>query len=272
MPGKLYVVATPIGNLGDITLRALEVLKSVDIIACEDTRHTQKLCQHFQINKPLVALHAHNESDQSQALLEKMLEGATIALVSDAGTPLVSDPGFRLVQLAKARGIDVSPLPGACAAIAALSVSGLPSHAFHFVGFMSSKQGARLKQLESLLHESATLIFYEAPHRIEECLADMLDIFGGDRKACLARELTKTFETVLSLPLEQLLARVQSDSNQHKGEMVLLLEGASGKTHAARHLSPTQVYQLLEKDLPPSKAAKLAAKITGAKKKDLYPA
>lgn len=270
MPGTLYVVATPIGHLDDISLRALETLKAVKLIACEDTRHSKKLLNHFGIATPLFALHAHNEEAFSDVLIERLVAGDDIALISDAGTPLISDPGCRLVAQAKDCGITVSPLPGACAAIAALSVAGLPSHAFHFVGFLSSKSGARKKQLATLAHESPTLIFYEAPHRIIETLSDMVAVFGQDRMACLAREITKTFETVLRMPLCELLALVQKDPNQSRGEMVVLVQGDSQKSHQAHHLSPEHIYQLLQAELPPSKAAKLAAKITGVSKKSLY--
>ncbi|MGH8353523.1 MAG: 16S rRNA (cytidine(1402)-2'-O)-methyltransferase, partial [Pseudomonas sp.] len=223
--GTLYVVATPIGNLDDISARALKVLTEVALIAAEDTRHSLRLLQHFGIATPLAACHEHNERDQGGRFLARLLAGEDVALISDAGTPLISDPGFHLVRQARAAGIAVVPVPGACALIAALSAAGLPSDRFIFEGFLPAKATARRARLEQVKEEPRTLIFYEAPHRILECLEDLERVFGGARPALLARELTKTFETLKGLPLAELRAWVAADSNQQRGECVLLVAG-----------------------------------------------
>nr|WP_298133491.1 16S rRNA (cytidine(1402)-2'-O)-methyltransferase [uncultured Pseudoxanthomonas sp.] len=267
--GTLFIVATPIGNLGDLTPRALETLKGVAAICAEDTRRSGQLMSHFGISTPLLALHEHNEEALSQRVVERLLSGDSLALVSDAGTPLVSDPGFRLVRAARAAGVKVSPLPGACAAIAALSVAGLPSDRFSFEGFLPAKASARREQLQALAGETRTLVFYESSHRIAESLADMRAAFGDDRPAVLARELTKLFETVLDGTLADLHARVESDENQRKGEFVVMVQGA-GDDLEARLVEGRRVYALLSQHLPPSAAAKLAAEITGAPRKALY--
>lgn len=267
--GTLFIVATPIGNLGDLTPRALEVLRSVAAICAEDTRRSGQLLAHFGISAPLVALHEHNEDALAQRVVDRLLAGESLALVSDAGTPLVSDPGFRLVRAARAAGVRVSPLPGACAAIAALSVAGLPSDRFAFEGFLPAKASARRDQLQRLAGETRTLVFYESSHRIAESLADMRAAFGDDRPAVLARELTKLFETVLDGTLADLQARVDADENQRKGEFVVMVQGA-GDDREARLSEGRRVYTLLNQHLPPSTAAKLAAEITGAPRKELY--
>ncbi|WP_133501234.1 16S rRNA (cytidine(1402)-2'-O)-methyltransferase [Cognatilysobacter terrigena] len=267
-PGTLHVVATPIGNLGDFGARAQEVLRSVDAICAEDTRHTRQLLAHFGIEKALVALHQHNEDAQVAQLVGRLREGQSLALVSDAGTPLVSDPGFRLVRGAREAGIRVSPVPGACAAIAALSVAGIASDRFAFEGFLPAKGGARRERLTALLGEPRTLIFYEASHRIEETLADFAAVFGG-RRAVLARELTKLFETVLDGDLASLHAAVATDPNQRKGEFVLVVEGAPEDTDATL-AEGRRVYAKLCEHLKPSQAAKIAAELTGAPRKALY--
>ncbi|MCH6482950.1 16S rRNA (cytidine(1402)-2'-O)-methyltransferase [Pseudoxanthomonas sp. LH2527] len=267
--GTLFIVATPIGNLGDLTPRALETLKGVAAICAEDTRRSGQLMSHFGISTPLLALHEHNEEALSQRVVERLLSGDSLALVSDAGTPLVSDPGFRLVRAARAAGVKVSPLPGACAAIAALSVAGLPSDRFSFEGFLPAKASARREQLQALAGETRTLVFYESSHRIAESLADMRAAFGDDRPAVLARELTKLFETVLDGTLADLHARVEADENQRKGEFVVMVQGA-GDDLEARLVEGHRVYALLVQHLPPSAAAKLAAEITGAPRKALY--
>ena len=267
--GTLFIVATPIGNLGDLTPRALETLKGVAAICAEDTRRSGQLMSHFGISTPLLALHEHNEEALSQRVVERLLSGDSLALVSDAGTPLVSDPGFRLVRAARAAGVKVSPLPGACAAIAALSVAGLPSDRFSFEGFLPAKASARREQLQALAGETRTLVFYESSHRIAESLADMRAAFGDDRPAVLARELTKLFETVLDGTLADLHARVEADENQRKGEFVVMVQGA-GDDLEARLVEGRRVYALLSQHLPPSAAAKLAAEITGAPRKALY--
>ena len=265
----LYVVATPIGNLADLSPRAQEVLRSVAAICAEDTRHTGQLLSHFGISKPLVALHDHNEEAMADRVVSRLLGGESLAVVSDAGTPLVSDPGFRLVRAARAAGVKVSPIPGACAAIAALSVAGLPSDRFVFEGFLPAKAAARRERLHKLAAETGTLVFYESSHRIAESLADMALAFGAERPAVVARELTKLFETVLDGSLSQLLAKVQADDNQRKGEFVVMVQGA-GDDEEARIAEGRRLYAKLNEHLPPSTAAKLAAELSGAPRKALY--
>ncbi|WP_313397633.1 16S rRNA (cytidine(1402)-2'-O)-methyltransferase [Stenotrophomonas sp.] len=265
----LYVVATPIGNLADLSPRAQEVLRSVAAICAEDTRHTGQLLSHFGISKPLVALHDHNEEAMAERVVSRLLGGESLAVVSDAGTPLVSDPGFRLVRAARAAGVKVSPIPGACAAIAALSVAGLPSDRFVFEGFLPAKGAARRERLNKLAGETGTLVFYESSHRIAESLADMVGAFGAERPAVVARELTKLFETVLDGSLEQLLAKVLGDDNQRKGEFVVMVQGA-GDDEQARIAEGRRLYAKLNEHLPPSTAAKLAAELSGAPRKALY--
>ena len=265
----LYVVATPIGNLADLSPRAQEVLRSVAAICAEDTRHTGQLLSHFGISKPLVALHDHNEEAMAQRVVARLQAGESLAVVSDAGTPLVSDPGFRLVRAARAAGIKVSPVPGACAAIAALSVAGLPSDRFVFEGFLPAKAAARRDRLQRLASETGTLVFYESSHRIAESLADMAMAFGAERPAVVARELTKLFETVLDGSLAQLLATVQADDNQRKGEFVVMVQGA-GDDEQAKIAEGRRLYAKLNEHLPPSTAAKLAAELSGAPRKALY--
>ncbi|WP_296250020.1 16S rRNA (cytidine(1402)-2'-O)-methyltransferase [uncultured Stenotrophomonas sp.] len=265
----LYVVATPIGNLGDLSPRAQEVLRSVAAICAEDTRHTGQLLSHFGISKPLVALHDHNEEAMAERVVARLLGGESLAVVSDAGTPLVSDPGFRLVRAARTAGVKVSPVPGACAAIAALSVAGLPSDRFVFEGFLPAKGAARRERLNKLAAETGTLVFYESSHRIAESLTDMAAAFGGERPAVVARELTKLFETVLDGCLEQLLAKVLADDNQRKGEFVVMVQGA-GDDEEAKIAEGRRLYAKLNEHLPPSTAAKLAAELSGAPRKALY--
>lgn len=268
-PGVLHVVATPIGNLGDLSPRAQATLRNVDAICAEDTRHTRQLLGHFGIERPLIALHEHNEDGLAARLVERLQAGESLALVSDAGTPLVSDPGFRLVRAARAAGLRVSPVPGPSALIAALSVAGLPSDRFVFEGFLPAKTGARRERLQTLASEARTVLFYESSHRIEEMLADAVQAFGGARPAVVARELTKLFETVLDGPLETLAARVAGEADQRKGEFVVLIEGA-GDDVDARLAEGRRVYALLSREMKPSLAAKLAADITGAPRKSLY--
>ncbi|HDS1698271.1 MULTISPECIES: 16S rRNA (cytidine(1402)-2'-O)-methyltransferase [unclassified Pseudomonas] len=269
--GTLYVVATPIGNLDDMSARALKVLADVALIAAEDTRHSIRLLQHFGIDTPLAACHEHNERDEGGRFLSKLLAGENVALVSDAGTPLISDPGYHLVRQARAAGVSVVPVPGACALIAALSAAGLPSDRFIFEGFLPAKQTGRRARLEQVKEEPRTLIFYEAPHRILECLEDMEVIFGGDRPALLARELTKTFETLKGLPLAELRAFVAGDSNQQRGECVVLVGGWSApEGEQAISAEAQRVLDLLLAELPLKRAAALAAEITGVRKNLLY--
>lgn len=268
-PGTLHVVATPIGNLGDLSARALETLKTVDAICAEDTRHTRQLLSHFGLERPLIALHEHNEDAQAAQLVARLRGGDSLALVSDAGTPLVSDPGFRLVRAARAAGLRVSPVPGACAAITALSVAGMPSDRFVFEGFLPAKASARRERLGKLVGEARTLIFYESAHRIEESLEDLAGAFGGQRRATIARELTKLFETVLDGSLDELRERVAADPNQRKGEFVLIVEGA-GEDADASIAEGRRLYAKLSEYLKPSQAAKLAAELSGAPRKALY--
>jgi len=265
----LFLVATPIGNLGDISSRALETLKSVDLIAAEDTRHSKRLLQHFAINTRLIACHEHNEEQQTPALIERMLKGQSIALISDAGTPLVSDPGYRLVQAALRQNIRVVPIPGPCAAIAALSASGLPTDRFVFEGFPPAKPGARKNYLQALQSEQRTLVFYVSCHRITDTLRDMESVFGRHRQAVLARELTKTFETIHKASLSELADWVEQDQNQQKGEIVMLIEGAPEQGDDAQQLL-NRLLPVLVDALPVKQAASIASKVTGMHKNDLY--
>lgn len=265
----LHVVATPIGNLSDLTPRALETLRTVDAICAEDTRRSGQLLSHFGLSTPLLALHEHNEEAIAARIVARLQQGQSLALVCDAGTPLVSDPGYRLVRAARAAGIRVSPVPGACAAIAALSVAGLPSDRFVFEGFLPAKPSARREHLRTLVSEPRTLVFYESSHRIAESLADLVAVFGAQRPAAIARELTKLFETVLDGELAALLAQVEADQNQRKGEFVVMVQGAAADADA-RLAEGRRVHALLKDHLPPSTAAKLAAEITGAPRKALY--
>lgn len=264
----LYVVATPIGNLADMVPRAVDVLQSVDLIAAEDTRHSKRLLQHFNILTPVVAYHDHTAKKSVESLINSLLAGQSVALISDAGTPLISDPGYRIVSSALDAGIRVVPVPGASAAITALSVAGLPSDRFVFEGFLPAKQVARLKHLQKLQDETRTLIFYEAPHRLLSTLQDMTQVFGHMREAVLARELTKAFETVKRTTLSDLCDWVQADSNQQRGECVVLVRGASAE--ACDDLEARRVLDILLEQLPLKQASALAARITGAKKNQLY--
>lgn len=268
-PGTLHVVATPIGHRDDIGARAIDTLRRVKVIAAEDTRHTRPLLQHLGIDTPLVALHDHNERTAVDSLVERMLGGDDIALVSDAGTPLISDPGFRFVRAARAAGLKVSPVPGPSAVVAALSVAGLPSDRFVFEGFLPAKAGARRARLGELAGETRTVIFYESSHRILESLQDMRDIFGVERGAVVARELTKMFETVLDGPFATLVERVAADPNQQRGEFVVMVAGREAGEDE-RLAEGLRVFAILKDELPPAKAAKLAAAITGAPRKALY--
>lgn len=271
--GSLYVVATPIGNLDDISARALSILRSVALIAAEDTRHSARLMQHFGIPTPLAACHEHNERDQGGRFLARLLAGDDVALISDAGTPLISDPGYHLVRQARAAGVAVVPVPGACALIAALSAAGLPSDRFIFEGFLPAKAAGRRARLEQVKEEPRTLIFYEAPHRILECLQDMQAVFGDERPALLARELTKTFETLKGMPLAELTAWVAADSNQQRGECVVLVAGwQAPEGEAAVSAEAMRVLDLLLAEMPLKRASALAAEITGVRKNLLYQA
>ena len=266
----LYVVATPIGNLQDITLRALEVLKTVDAIAAEDTRHTSHLLSHFAIQKKLIAVHEHNEQKSAQILLERLQAGESIALVTDAGTPGISDPGAIVVNVLRKAGVNVVPVPGASAVIAALSASGITANGFMFYGFLPASGSQRRKTLEALKSYSSTLVFYEAPHRIIECVEDLAIVLGGERRITIARELTKTFETFHRCALQDAKLWLESDPNQQRGEFVLLVEAAAVVEEAAISEDDERVLRLLLADLPLKQAVKLATEITGVKKNILY--
>lgn len=266
----LYVVATPIGNLGDITLRALEVLKGVDAIAAEDTRHTSGLLSHFGMSKKLIAVHEHNERQSAEKLLAQLNAGENIALVTDAGTPGISDPGAVVVDFVRKAGVKVVPIPGVSAVIAALSASGIAQNGFLFHGFLPASGAARRKALELLKAQTVTLVFYEAPHRIVESVNDMANILGAERRVTFARELTKTFETIYTCHLADAKAWLEADTNQQRGEFVLLVEVAEIKLVEAFSEETVRVLKLLLADLPLKQAVKLTAEITQEKKNDLY--
>lgn len=268
--GTLYVVATPIGNLGDMTIRGLETLKMVDAIAAEDTRHTSGLLSHFGISKKLIAVHEHNEHQSAEKLLTQLQAGENIALVTDAGTPGISDPGAVVVDLVRRAGVKVVPIPGASAVIAALSASGITQNGFHFYGFLPASGAARRKVLEGLKSQTVTLVFYEAPHRIVECVEDLAHVLGAERRLTFARELTKTFETFYTCAASEASAWLQADTNQQRGEFVLLVEAATVKEAEEIPEETVRVLKLLLADLPLKQAVKLATEITHEKKNVLY--
>ncbi|PWW13016.1 MULTISPECIES: 16S rRNA (cytidine(1402)-2'-O)-methyltransferase [Pseudidiomarina] len=268
--GCLYIVPTPIGNLADITERSVQTLRAVDAIAAEDTRHSGQLLQHLGIRNELFALHEHNERQRAEQVVERLLQGQSIALISDAGTPLISDPGYVLVQQCRAEGIKVVALPGACAFVTALSAAGLPTDRFAFEGFLPAKPQQRRKRLQGLLSDTRTLVFYESPHRIVDCLADFVSEFGAERQLVLGRELTKTFETYLHGSIAEVQAQVLADSNQQRGEMVLVLAGAAAVAEDDVTPQALRTLTLLREHLPLKKAAALAAEIHGARKNNLY--
>lgn len=269
--GALYIVATPIGHKDDITYRAVNVLKHVDAILAEDTRHSRSLLTHYAITTPLHALHDHNESDKAQRIIAQLKEGRSLALISDAGTPVISDPGYLLVKCAYEAGCRVIPIPGACAAIAALCACGLPPQPFSFEGFLPSRASARQKQLTSLQQDTRTLIFYEAPHRLAASLSDMQHCLGANRQAALARELTKKFETIHRTSLEELAHWVNTHPHQQKGECVIIVQGASDSdiTYQAKQQATRLLTQLMQK-LPLREAVDLTVAITGYPKNALY--
>lgn len=267
--GTLYVVATPIGNLGDLSPRAQKTLADVQVIAAEDTRHTGQLLKVFGISTPMVSLHEHNEAQRSEDLLERLAAGQSIAVVSDAGTPLISDPGFALVGAARVRGIPVVAIPGACAAVAALSIAGLPTDRFTFEGFLAAKASARRAQLDSLRSERRTMVFYETPHRLKDALNDLSEAFGAERYAVVCRELTKQHESTYAGALSELRARSASDSDMSRGEIVIVVAGNPLEITSASMDAERLLRELLE-DLSPSQAAKLTAKFTGEKRAQLY--
>lgn len=267
MSGTLWIVATPIGNLGDLSLRAAEVLGEVDVIAAEDTRHSKRLLSHLGISRPMLSYHDHNERERADQLIERLKGGESVALISDAGTPLISDPGYRVVAAAHEAGVRVTTVPGPCAAIAALSVSGLPSDRFRFEGFLPAKSEARKKRLQALAGETATIIFYESGQRMIQCLDDIEATVGEKRPAVVVREMTKQFETVLSGNAGQLRLQIEQDPNQQRGEFVVLVAGASDSSLG---IDARSLLSELLGELPASKAAKLAARITGENRQALF--
>lgn len=267
--GTLYVVATPIGNLGDFSPRAQAVLGEVALIAAEDTRRTGQLLNVFGIRTPMISVHEHNESQRAETLIERLARGESIALVSDAGTPLISDPGFALVAAARARGISVIAIPGPSAVVAALSIAGLASDRFTFEGFLGAKPSARRAQLEALRPEVRTMVFYEAPHRLTEALNDLADIFGAERRAVICRELTKQHESSYAGTLAELQSRADADADMSRGEIVIVVAG-NGVEQTAAQIDSDRLLRALLEDLSPSQAAKIAARLTGEKRSDLY--
>jgi 16S rRNA (cytidine1402-2'-O)-methyltransferase len=266
----LYVVATPIGNLRDVTLRALDVLRSADVVAAEDTRHTRLLLDHHGIDAKLVAVHEHNERSAARQVVDWLRAGKSVALVTDAGTPGVSDPGAALVREVRAAGLGIVPIPGPSAVVTALSAAGIESTAFAFHGFLPSKREARRQELERCAASETPVVFYEAPHRVQETLADMLDVLGPARRITLARELTKLFETIHECTLGDAAAWMAADANRVRGEFVLIVHGAPPAQDDARAREGSRVLGLLMDEMPASGAARLAARITGARRSDLY--
>jgi 16S rRNA (cytidine1402-2'-O)-methyltransferase len=268
LPPALYVVATPIGNLGDMTLRALEVLRGVDRIACEDTRHSRPLLQHHGISTPLFAVHQHNEAASAERIVEALQQGERIALISDAGTPGISDPGAVVVAAVRAAGLSVVPIPGPSALACALSASGLPPGPVTFAGFLPAKAAARRKALGDLAALPGALVFYEAPHRVVDAMTDMASVLGGERRCVVARELTKRFETLHRLPLSEAAAWLEADPDRQRGEFVLLVEPAPEQATDAA--AADGLMRVLLEELPPNQAARLAAKATGIERQTLY--
>lgn len=269
MMGELYVVATPIGNLGDMVPRAVDVLHAVDVIAAEDTRHSGRLLSHLGIKTSLISYHDYSDERQVAKIIELLGQGKSVALISDAGTPLISDPGYKLVRAVRQHGFRVVPIPGPCALVTAICASGLPSDRFTFEGFPPAKSSARIKTFKGLVAELRTLVFYESPHRIVQALEDMVEVFGGNREIVMARELTKTYETFLTGTLAEVYQKVVADPNQQKGEIVLILKGAEGIAEPD-NAEQQRVLSLLMDELPLKQAATLAAKITGGQKNALY--
>ncbi|MFK7829176.1 MAG: 16S rRNA (cytidine(1402)-2'-O)-methyltransferase [Congregibacter sp.] len=270
MEPALYIVATPIGNLGDITRRALDVLAGCDLIAAEDTRRTGQLLRHEGIDTPLLAYHEHSGAQVAANLVQRIAVGGSIALVSDAGTPMISDPGYRLVRAVQEAGHAVVPIPGACAAIAALSAAGLPSDRFSFQGFLPSRAEARKRRLEALAVSPVTLIFYEAPHRLKATLADMQEIVGGEREAAIAREISKAYETIRRGAVSELCVWVGEDPNQTRGEIVLLLGPAPSKTELVLDHQLATLLESMAEHMPARQAAKLIAAYSGLHSRQLY--
>lgn len=269
-PGSLHVIATPIGNLNDLSTRALQALSQADLVAAEDTRHTLGLLQSIGVSKPMVSLHAYNEGQRVPELLARLRAGEVIALVSDAGTPLLSDPGYEMVSAAANAGFDVRVIPGPSAITAALAVAGLPTTRFCFEGFLPSRSRERRTQLARLAGETRTLVFFEAPHRIAETLADMAAEFGGERRAVVARELTKTHETIYRGTLNELVSLSGSDANFQRGEITLVVSGAEEVASTVDLQMLKRTVELLAKELPPGRAASIAAQLTGASRSEAY--
>jgi 16S rRNA (cytidine1402-2'-O)-methyltransferase len=267
---SLYIVATPIGNLDDITLRAIEVLKTVDVILAEDTRHSKRLLNHYDITTPMRAFHEHNETQKSAAMINELLAGKTMALISDAGTPLISDPGYVLVSEAKKVGVTVVPIPGPSAIISALSASGIASDRFSFFGFLPAKQTARLKVIQASAHLDESAIFYESPKRVLASLLDCQSVLGDERVVCLAKEITKSFETIKTDTLPNLIDYLQADDAHQKGEFVILISGVDKDNKVIGEAQLDKILPILLSEMGASKAAKLAAKITGIDKKHCY--
>lgn len=266
--GSLYIVATPIGNLDDWSTRAVNTLKNVDLIACEDTRHSLPLLKHYGIGVPCRAYHAHNENEQSDKLIRALLAGQSVALISDAGTPLISDPGAQLIRQAQTKNIPVIPIPGACAAITALCASGLATHEFRFIGFLPSKGEKRSRQLQQLCEDPATVILYESVHRIADLMTLLHETLEADREVCIARELTKRFEQIKTAPIDELQTWFFANPDCHKGEFVVLISGAKPKDADEAKIIDT--LNLLLDHLPLKKAAVIAAKLTGERKNTVY--
>jgi 16S rRNA (cytidine1402-2'-O)-methyltransferase len=270
--GTLYVVATPIGNLDDLSPRATRTLASVDVVAAEDTRHSGRLLSHLGIQKRMIALHDHNEKDRAAGILAELQAGRDVALISDAGTPLISDPGYVLVREARAAGHRVSPIPGPCALVAALSAAGLPTDRFLYVGFLPAKRSGRKASLDLLSSEVATLVFYESPHRILESVRDIGEVLGSDREIVLGREITKTFETFYSGSVAEVLAELERDPHGSRGEFVVMVRGAMAQPGNSKEatMDVDRVLRVLLAELPVKKVAKMAAELTGLSKNELY--
>ncbi|MFT7041884.1 MAG: 16S rRNA (cytidine1402-2'-O)-methyltransferase [Candidatus Azotimanducaceae bacterium] len=266
----LYIVATPIGNLQDITLRAIEILKTVDLIAAEDTRHSRPLLNHFGISTRLISYREHNEAVATAGLIKTLQAGQSVALISDAGTPLISDPGYRLVKTAREAGVQVIPIPGASAVVAALCASGMATDRFSFQGFLPAKRVGRQRHLQALLIETQTLVFYEAPHRINETLEDVASIFGAERVVTLARELTKRFEQIWHGSANEAIAHLQTGYIPTRGEFVLLIAGTDADLASPAQYEALRIMKLLLPEMPPRRAADIASQITGENKKALY--
>ena len=269
LKAALYVVPTPIGNFEDMTLRAISVLQGVDLIAAEDTRHSRMLLSHYDIDTPMTSFHEHSGEAVVTDVASRIEQGQAVALISDAGTPLVSDPGYVLVRSVQDRGLSIVPLPGACAAVTALSAAGLPTHSFRFEGFLSAKRGPRRSRLDALKSIDSTLIFYEAPHRILDLLSDMLEVLEPDREICIAREITKTFETIRRGSIAEIYAWVGSDSNQQRGELVVMVASRQEQASTVSDAALKLLYRLSD-ELPPRKAAQLVADHYKLKSRALY--